>query len=285
MKFIEPQKFFEKFKLLDFPQPRIVSLKYPVLLCHGYGGMAGILRPSPLHDPCMSLRSLGIHAFAPNIVSYAQVETRAEQWAEKIEQLREEYGYEKINVVGHSMGGLDMRYAISKLGIESSIASLTTVSTPHRGTSLAELILTAPETVREKLGEVMDWVAENMLPESNSNSVAALEQLTRHYITEEFNPNVPDVESVAYYSFSAAVGKGTAQPLNPVYRFQNQHIFKHEGINDSFVSVDSARWGKHLSTAPLSHLEQIDLYVSKERKNLVNHFWLDLVENLHDNGF
>ncbi len=285
MKFSNTQKFLKRFELLDFPQPKIISLKYPLLLCHGYGGLAGILRPSPIHEPCMTLRTHGIHAFAPNIVPYAKIETRAEQWAEKITQLKEEYGYEKVNVVGHSMGGLDMRYAISNLGIADSVATLTTVATPHRGTSLAELILITPGTVKEKLGEVFDWFAESLFPQSKSNSVAALEQLTREYVKKEFNPNTPDHDDVTYFSFSAAVGKGTDQPLNPVYRFQNQHIYSQEGLNDSFVSVKSARWGKHIQRLQISHLEQLDMQVSKERKKLVDDFWLDLVENLRKNGF
>lgn len=285
MKFIETQKLFRKFELLDFPQPEIIPLKYPVFLCHGYGGIAGLVRPSPLHMPCMTLRSHGVHAFAPNIVPYAKISTRAEQWAEKIEQTRQQYGYEKINVVGHSMGGLDIRYAISNLDIGDSIASYTSIATPHHGTSLAELVLTTPDTVREKLGDMFDWFGENIFPKSKSDAVAAVEQLTREYVTKEFNPNNPDDENINYFSFSAAVGKGTKQPLNPIYRYQNQYIHSNEGKNDSFVSVKSAKWGKHLQTVPISHMEQLDIQVSKERKKYVNQFWLDLVENLRVNDF
>ena len=130
-----------------------------------------------------------------------------------------------------------MRYAISKLDISESVASLTTIATPHRGTSLAELVLTTPEILREKLGEVFDWFGESIFPNAKSNAVAAVEQLTREYVVNEFNPAVPDHEKVSYFSFSAAVGRGTTQPLNPIYRYQNMHIHKQEGLNDSFVSV------------------------------------------------
>jgi len=285
MKFIEPQKFFKKFELLDFPQPEIFQLKHPLFMCHGYGGIAGLVRPAPVHEPCMTLRGHGVHAFAPNIVPYAKIETRAEQWAEKIEQLKEQYGYEKFNVVGHSMGGLDMRYAISRLGITDSVATLSTVATPHLGTSLAELVLTTPGILREKLGEVFDWFGESIFPQAKSNAVAAVEQLTREYVTTEFNPSAPDQEEVEYFSFSAAVGKGTNHPLNPIYRYQNTHIYNQEGLNDSFVSVESAKWGEHIQTAPISHMEQLDLQVSKDRKKYVDNFWIDLVVNLQKRGF
>lgn len=285
MKWIEPKTYLKKLELTEFPQPNLIRLKHPVLLCHGYGGFSMLVSPSPIHDSCMRLRGYGIEAFAPNIVPYATISIRAEQWAEVIERLKQQYGYEKFNIVGHSMGGLDMRYAISELGIASSIATLTTIAAPHRGTSLAEIVLTAPMTVKEKLGELFDWFGESIYPGSKSDAVAATEQLTREYITDEFNPNHPDDESVTYFSYSAAVGKGTKHPLNPIYKLQNQLIYYREGVNDSFVGLESAKWGKHLGTLPLSHLEQIEIQTSKERIPLVENLWRDLAMNLQKNGF
>lgn len=284
MKWIEPQKYMKKFQLKEFPQPDIVRLKYPVLICHGYGGISMLIKPSPIHDPCMRLRSFGVEAFAPNIVPYSTIIVRAEQWAERIVQLQQRYGYEKMNVVAHSMGGLDMRAAITRLGMENSVASLTTVSTPHHGTSLADIVLTAPELLKDKLNELMNWLGENILPGSKSDAAAAVEQLTPDYVENEFNPGTPDMDSVAYFSVSAAVGKGTKHPLNPIYRLQNQLIYQREGENDAFVTAKSGIWGEHLGTRPISHLEQIDIQVSKERKPLVEQMWRDIVVNLKEKG-
>ncbi|MGM0743676.1 lipase family alpha/beta hydrolase [Rhodohalobacter sp.] len=284
MKWIEPQKYLKKLKLDEFPQPDIIQLNHPVLLCHGYGSMSMLMKPSPMHDSCLRLRSFGIQAFAPNIVPYATIEIRASQWSERIKQLQEKYGYEKFNVIAHSMGGLDMRYAIHNLGISSSVASLTTVATPHHGTSLAEIVLTTPELLKEKLNELMNWFGENVFPDQKSNAVAAVEQLTRNYIKETFNPSTPNHEDIQYFSISACVGKGTKYPLNPILRLQNQLIYQKEGVNDSFVTADSAVWGEHIGEYSLSHLEQIDLQVSKERKPLVNQMWLDIAKTLKNNS-
>lgn len=284
MKWTDPKSYFKKLELTEFPQPDIIQLKYPVLLCHGYGGLSMLISESPMHKSCMRLREHGIHAFAPNIVPYATVDIRAAQWTDVIQKLKKQYGYEKINVVAHSMAGLDMRYAITHLKMDSEIASLTSIAAPHRGTSLAETVLTAPETIKEKLGELADWVGENIYPTQKSDSVAAVKQLTRDYVTQVFNPETPDVEGIPYYSYSAAVGKGTKAPLNAIYKVQNQIIYQNEGINDSFVTVESAKWGTHLKTLDLSHLEQIEIQVSKERKPKVDAFWLDLVMNLKNNG-
>ena len=280
MKWIEPQKYLDKLKLDEFPQPDIIDLKYPMLLCHGYGSMSMLMKPAPMHDSCLRLRSFGIKSFAPNIVPYATIEIRASQWAERIKQLQEKYNYDKFNVIAHSMGGLDMRYAIHHLGVSSSVASLTTIATPHHGTSLAEIVLTTPELLKEKLNELMNWFGENVFPDQKSNAVAAVEQLTRNYIEDTFNPSTPDHDNIKYFSISAAVGKGTKHPLNPILRLQNQLIYQKEGVNDSFVTAESAIWGEHIGEYALSHLEQIDIQVSKERKPLVNQMWLDIANKL-----
>ena len=284
MKWIEPKKYMKKFQLMEFPQPEIIQLNYPVLMCHGYGGISMLIKPSPIHDSCMRLRSFGVEAFAPNIVPYSTIGVRAEQWAERIVQLQQRYGYKKLNVVAHSMGGLDIRAAISRLGMDSDVASLTTISTPHQGTSLADIVLTAPELLKDKLNELMNWLGENILPGSKSDAAAAVEQLTPVYVQNEFNPNTPDREGVAYFSVTAAVGKGTKHPLNPIYRLQNQLIYQREGKNDGFVTVKSGIWGKHLGTQPISHLEQIDIQVSKERRPLVENMWLQIATNLKEKG-
>jgi triacylglycerol lipase len=92
------------------------------------------------------------------------------------------------------------------------------------------------------------------------------------------------MKSVKYFSYSAAVGKGTEEPLNPIYRLQNQLMFQQNGANDSFVPLDSAKWGEHIRTLPLSHLEQIEFRVSKDRRPLVEAFWYELAQNLQKNG-
>jgi triacylglycerol lipase len=285
MKWIEPEKYMKKLKLSEFPQPEIIHLKHPVLICHGYGGFSMLIKPSPVHDSCMRLRTYGIEAFAPNIVPFSTISVRAEQWADRITQLKQKYGYEKLNVIAHSMGGLDMRYAIARLRMAESVASLTTIATPHKGTSLADIVLTAPELLKDKLNELMNWLGESILPGSKSNAAAAVEQLTPDYVQNEFNPNNPDQPGVAYFSLTAAVGKGTKEPLNPIYRLQNQLIYQREGMNDAFVTINSGLWGEHLGTKPVSHLEQIDIQVSKERKPLVEEMWMEIVNNLKEKGF
>ena len=274
----------KRFELKEYPQPELLKLKYPVFLCHGYGAIGSVIKSGPLHDPCMEIRGHGIVAIAPNTVPYARIETRAENWVRHIEKFCTEHDYEKVNVVTHSMGGLDMRHALSKMDIANRVESLTTIATPHHGSSLADLVLKVPELLTEKLSLVFDWFGNNMYPKTKSDALGSLEQLTCGFVQDVFNPDHPDIEEVAYYSYSAAVGKGTEHSINPVLRFQNNQIFDQEGINDAFVSVKSAKWGTHLETIPLSHLSQMHLQMNKESQKIYEQFWKDILVRLAKNG-
>lgn len=278
------KKWLKKFELEPFPEPELIELRHPVLLCHGYGAFASLVKPSPLYDIAIWIRSHGIRAFAPNIVPYATIETRAQEWKVLINELAERYGHEKFNIVAHSMGGLDIRYALSRLDIGDRVESFTTVSTPHHGTSLAELILRTPDLVQERLADFFDWMGDRVYPKTKSDAVGSVQQLTRTYIQEVFNPDIKDLNRLPYYSYSSAIGKGTAEPIETILRFQHTHLFEQEGPNDGFVSVTSAKWGEHIETAPLSHLEQMNLRTDDSRTELVKSFWKNVMKMLERRG-
>lgn len=261
-----------------------VDLRHPVLLCHGYGAIASLVKPSPLHDVAMLLRSHQVPAYAPPVIPYAKIEIRAQSWVKVINELSELVPGSKINIIAHSMGGLDIRYALSKLDVARNVASLTTISTPHRGTSLAELTLRTPEPIRDKMADFLDWIGNRVYPDGNCDSEASAVQLTRSYITEMFNPEITNSDDVPYYSYSSAVGKGTEHPISVIARYQNNHIYDIEGPNDGMVSVESAKWGEHIKTSNLSHLEQMNLRVKNGRQDLYRSFWLDVIKMLQEKG-
>src|SRR5262249_50394766 len=43
-----------------------------------------------------------------------------------------------VHPIAHSMGGLDARYLISRLGMADRVLTLTTIGTPHRGSAFAD---------------------------------------------------------------------------------------------------------------------------------------------------
>ena len=120
---------------------RICATKYPILMVHGvffrdfkYVNYWGRIPKE--------LEANGATIFYGNQPSAASVADSAAVLKERILQILAETGAEKVNIIAHSKGGLDSRYAIANLGVGEYVASLTTVNTPHRGCLFADYLLT-----------------------------------------------------------------------------------------------------------------------------------------------
>jgi hypothetical protein len=59
-----------------------------------------------------------------------------------IERICEQTGYDRIHVVGHSLGGLIARYYVQRQGGDRRIQTLVTLGTPHRGSRWANVVPT-----------------------------------------------------------------------------------------------------------------------------------------------
>jgi triacylglycerol lipase len=149
----------------------------------------------------------------------------------------------KVNIIAHSMGGLDARYMVSQLGMASSVATITTISTPHRGSSFADWGL-------EHFGEKLKGIE---ILEAIGFKTKAYKELTTKYMTEVFNPLTPDVPSVQYYSYA---GNQDPKFIFPSLLVPYKVILDREGPNDGLVSVRSAKWGNFKGTIDADHLDE-----------------------------
>jgi triacylglycerol lipase len=61
----------------------------------------------------------------------------AARLGQAIEELSAATGYERVHVIGHSLGGLIARYYVQRLGGDRHVHTLVTLGTPHQGTQLA----------------------------------------------------------------------------------------------------------------------------------------------------
>ncbi len=64
----------------------------------------------------------------------------AERLEALVEALCAETGYERVHVIGHSMGGLVARYFVQRMGGDSRVHTLVTLGTPHMGTAPARIV-------------------------------------------------------------------------------------------------------------------------------------------------
>lgn len=65
------------------------------------------------------------------------IRVAAARLGEEVERIALETGYERIHVIGHSMGGLIARYYVTRLGGDRRVHTLVTLGTPHHGSYLA----------------------------------------------------------------------------------------------------------------------------------------------------
>lgn len=119
---------------------RVCATRYPILMVHGvffrdfrYLNYWGRIPAA--------LEANGATIFYGNHQSAASVADSGREIADRIQQILKETGCGKVNIIAHSKGGLDSRYAISKLGMAPYVASLTTINTPHRGCEFADYLL------------------------------------------------------------------------------------------------------------------------------------------------
>ncbi len=219
-----------------------------IVLHHGFCGFSeigvGPVRISYFHKIDRALIERGHRLIVTRVHPTAGIETRARQLKEQILRHPAATANGKILLVAHSMGGLDARYMIRRLGMEGHISALLTISSPHRGTSYADWCM---RHLGQRLGglRLLRLIGLNV----QGGSDLTLESCAR------FNEEITDSPNVAYCSVSAALPAA----LMPAFRQHSYRIIAaNEGDNDSLVSVRSAIWGRHLGTWPADHLGTIN---------------------------
>jgi pimeloyl-ACP methyl ester carboxylesterase len=85
------------------------------------------------------------------------VRAAANRIATEVERLVAETGYERIHVIGHSMGGLIARYYVQRQGGHERVHTLVTMGTPHAGTRMAHLL---PSRLCRQLRPGSDLISE-----------------------------------------------------------------------------------------------------------------------------
>jgi triacylglycerol lipase len=260
---------------------------YPVVLLHGMAGF-GQLKVGPVEvtyfkDVVEDLTKHGEQVFVTLAPPYDTSEVRAAAIATQIDDILAKTGKKKVNLIGHSQGGLDARVLASPngLGYGDRIASITTVATPHRGSAVADALLEAVDTLPDgPVDDVLDGALKLLEItayelKTDVHLRAQGTQLTEKYMRDTFNPKYVDDSRVVYKSYGGRTnldaglldcGGSTyandpgdldaAQPmLAPLALFLEGGLaFK---ANDGLVTVESAKWGKFEQCVPADHLQEV----------------------------
>jgi len=194
--------------------------RYPIVLAHGMGGFDSLFGVfSYWYGIENALDDGGARVFVTQVSQFNSTAVRGEQLLEQVEEIVAITGKPKVNLIGHSHGGLDVRYvAAVRPGL---VASVTSVGSPHKGAALADFLRaniqggsfseSALALLGNSLGTLMGLISGSSDPQ---DVVAGLDQLTTAGLAT-FNAAYPagvpasacgegaySVNGVRYYSWS-----------------------------------------------------------------------------------
>lgn len=263
----------------------VCKTRYPLVLVHGVGFRDLKYINYWGRIPKELIRN-GATVYYGNQEAWGTIEYNAQDIKNKILHILKETGAEKVNIIAHSKGGLDSRYLISKLDMADCVATLTCMSSPHRGCKFVDLACKIPEKVYKAIAAFFDKRYKSFGDKNPDFYTASRQFATAH--SKRFNEDVRDAEQVYYQSYASVM----KSPFSD-YILTIPYILARitDGENDGLVSVDSAKWGefkgvlKNKYRRGISHGDIIDLRRDDYKKFDVIEHYVKIVSELKASGF
>ena len=298
--------------------PAALGAPYPIVLVHGMAGFDQLTIGPVTVDYWNHVRDAlakdgEYEVFETVAPPYDTSEVRAGAIISQIQDVLQKTGKKKVNLVGHSQGGMDSRVLASPngYGLGNIIASVTTISTPHRGSKVADVALGlipdfALGAVNDAASALLGVVEKTAYDiQSNVNLAAQAKELTTSFMANTFNPKYIDDPNVYYASYAgrtnlasgAGVCDGSTYPNNAGQLDVAQPLLQPTAVllagtdgtvNDGLVTVDSAKWGEFMQCVPADHLQEVgNLNVDGATATSFDfeQFYRDLVQRLRQKGY
>lgn len=277
----------------------IAKTRYPILLVHGvffrdykFPGYWGRIPGE--------LKANGAQIYFGNQQSAASVADSGRELSQRIKEIVSETGCEKVNVIAHSKGGLDIIWAVEHCGAGDMVASVTTINTPHRGCEFADYLLEKiPVKMQKKIESTYNGTMKK-LGDEEPDFMSAVRDLTagacRKRLSESEWAQGQGDESRGAGAFSGIFCQSVGSKLNKAtggkfpLNFTYNLVKYFDGPNDGLVSEKSFVWGEKYTflttegSRGISHGDMIDL----NRENIegfdVREFYVKLAADLKDRG-
>ena len=252
----------------------IPKLRSPIVLVHGLLGfdrlqIANYTVANYFPRIPEALRATGNRVLVPALSPTAGIAQRAQQLKDF---LQKECPAEPVHLIAHSLGGLDSRCMISRLGMAERVLTLTTLGTPHRGTAFADWGVNRFERL---LRPVLDFFG---LP------LQAFYDLTTAKC-RAFNEQTPDAAAVRYFSVA---GNHDGSYMTPGWLLPYGVVLRAEGPNDGVVAQSSAKYGESFDVWEGDHFSLVNWINPMGYSRVVRDAlprYADIVRRLADLGF
>lgn len=264
----------------------ICRTKYPIVMVHGIFFRDWQLMNYWGRIPASLIRN-GATVFYGGQQSALSIPDSASELKEQILRIIAETGAEKVNIIAHSKGGLDSRYAISSLGLDKYVATLTTINTPHNGCDMVDYLLAKiPDKIVHQIADKYNAVFHK-LGDKAPDFLAGINDLRPSAIAS-LEPEMADSPNVSYRSCMSVMKNAFSAgfPLNLGYVI----IKKINGRNDGLVWEKSAEHGSFRmieldGKRGISHGDTIDLFRENINGYDVREFYTSLIAELKNQGY
>jgi triacylglycerol lipase len=235
-----------------------------IVLVHGILGFRQKFGVEYFRGVAEHFRAQSFAVFVPELDPTRGIEFRGNQLCDQINNSFSSGlldRTQKTHIVAHSMGGLDSRYILSPVSrkqLMAPVRSLTTISTPHRGSPIADLIgkpldlLPFPHLPYRPAANPLELALNEL-----GVSLDGLRDLTTASC-QAFSAKYTNDPSVNYFSVAGSGRAGIFGTASALLLF-GQYLLASTGRrNDGLVTVDSASWGTFDPTTwPGDHAEEV----------------------------
>ncbi|MEZ4296178.1 MAG: triacylglycerol lipase [Polyangiaceae bacterium] len=254
------------------------ATKYPIVLCHGMAGFDSLFGVVDyFYGIPENLKAEGAKVYVTHVPAFSSSEQRGEALLEQIEDIAALSGKGKVNLIGHSHGGFDIRYVAAVR--PDLVASVTTVGTPHKGAELATFLRNnlkaggfteaVASALANSLGTLIGLLSGDL---AGQDAVAGLESLSASGAAA-FNADYPAglpgtscgqgpelAGGIRYYSWS-----GT-DPFTNLFDAADTALglssLIYKEANDGLVGRCSSHFGKVLrDDYKMNHLDEVNQLV------------------------
>lgn len=259
--------------------------QYPIVLVHGLYGFDDILGMEYFYKVPAELRKDGAEVYIVTVAAANGTEIRGEQLLLQMEDILAISGADKLNLIGHSHGGLTIRYAASVR--PEMVASVTTIAGVNKGSPVADKLAAGSgeyavfagliKVAGNLLGEMINFFSSG---DYDQDVMAVMSALTTAE-TRAFNLRHPqglpstecgegdyEVDGIYYYSWSGTQPvTNIFDPVEALFAITSQ--FFDSGVeNDGLVSRCSSHLGMVIrDNFKMNHLDEVNMMLG------IHHLW------------
>lgn len=253
----------------DYTQTR-----YPIVLVHTFLGFDRIGPLEYWYGIPVALQKDGADVFTTQVSTVNSSELRGEQLLAQVEEILAITGAEKVNLVGHSLGGQTARYVAAM--IPDKVASVTSIGSPVKGTPAADVVQQLAEnpafsslilSLLNGLAVIVDSASGAHLPQDAKAGLAGLTTPGNLAFNERFPAGVPatacgegayEENGVQFFSWAGSYPRVTNLLDPSSYALMITKLFFNEPSN-GLVGRCSSHFGQVIrDDYAMDHLDEVN---------------------------